>query len=131
MIYYLIACFCTMQLMHFILISHSSIVGFNKMTPITAEKQILDKFYGRTKKFTNAVNEMKKTMLNMEKEKEKKRMQRDQEREKKQPTKTHAEQQKVVRGESYKIVLKRLTPKEIAKWSPKPPKSFGMVLRKR
>lgn len=38
------------------------------MTPLIAEQPILKKFYGKQKRFTNAVNEMKIVIRNVQKE---------------------------------------------------------------
>lgn len=38
------------------------------MVPLVAEKPILVKFYGKTKRFSNAVDEMKSVIANMEQE---------------------------------------------------------------
>lgn len=98
---------------------------------MSAEKQILDKFYGRTKRFTNAVDQMKKVLQNLAKEKNKKRR----ERERKQAKKKDDEQQQQlierVKRRTIKIILTKLKPAEIEKWTSKPTKSFSMVLRKR
>lgn len=100
------------------------------MTPLSAEKHILDKFYGRNKRFTNAVNNMKKVQQNIVKEKEHKRT----EQMSINKTTQKDEQQQLierVQRRTIKIVLNRLKPKEIEKWAPKPPQSHSMVLRKR
>lgn len=104
-----------------------SIVDFNKITPLSAEKQILDKFYGRTKKFTNAVNQLKRVLRNLDEEKNKERTEREEAK------KRNDEQRKLiekVKQRTIKIVLTKLKPEEIEKWT-KSPKSFSMVLRKR
>lgn len=109
----------------------SSIVDFNKITPLSAEKHILDKFYGRTKKFTYAVNEMKTVLQNLDKEKNAERTERTK---RTVAEERHKKQQKLiekVKQRTIKIMLTKLKPEEIKKWSPKPPKSFSMVLRKR
>lgn len=107
---------------------NSSIVELHKITPLSAEKHILDEFYGRTKRFTNAVNQMKKVQQSISEEKELKRTNR-------MKTHTKDDQQQSfiekVQQRTIKIVLTRLKPEEIDKWTSKRPKSFAMVLRKR
>lgn len=45
-----------------------SIVNLNKLSPLASEKSILDKHYGKTKRFTIAVNKMKTVLRNIDKE---------------------------------------------------------------
>lgn len=118
--------------MNFTLI-FSSIVELNKLTPLSAEKHILDKFYGRTKRFTNAVNEMKTVLQNMSKEKEKEREEEKNRKKRARANKKDDEQRRLIERVSQrvvKIVLTKLKPDEIESWASHPPK-FSMALRKR
>lgn len=83
-------------------IFYRSIVELNKLTPLSAEKPILNKFYGKQKKFTNAVNEMKKIIRNVQKEADEIENQR---------------LIKLVNQKVLKIVLIKLTPEEIERKS--------------
>lgn len=47
--------------------SDKSYVPFQKLTPITAEKAILNKYYGKQKRFTRAVDQMKNVLKNINK----------------------------------------------------------------
>lgn len=109
-------------------ILYRSIVELSKLTPLIAEKPILTKYFGKQKRFTNAVNVMKKIIRNVEKE-----------------SNDEIEKQrliKLVNQKVLKIVLKRLTPEEIERYSnvkksksklkskPTPPQ-LSVVLRKR
>lgn len=50
---------------------HRSNVEQNKLTPLPAEDHILTKYYGKSKKFSNAVDEMKTVLSNIKEEAEK------------------------------------------------------------
>lgn len=84
-----------------------------------AEKAILDKHYGKKKKFTNAVNVMKKVVKNIDKEVEK--------------TSKEDQQQLIAKfnQRTVKIVLKRLTQQEIDRYSRKTEKHTRKTLRSR
>lgn len=105
----------------------SSIVRFDKLTPIAAEKPILNQHYGKKKKFTNAVNVMKKVLKNIDKEKA----------EEKQKAKEKKEQEKSVgtfNQRAVTIFLTRLKEEEIVRWSSKPrvsDRKCAMKLRNR
>lgn len=83
-------------------IFYRSIVDLSKLTPLTAEGPILNKFYGKQKKFTNAVNVMKKIIQNVQKESDEIENQR---------------LVKLVNRRVLKIVLVKLTPEEIEQQS--------------
>lgn len=106
---------------------YRSTVEFNKLTPLAAEEPILNQFYGKQKRFTNAVNIMKRIIRNVQKEAD------------------EIENQRVIKfvnQKTLKIVLKKLTPEEIERCSnvkipksklkskPTPP-SLTIVLRSR
>lgn len=100
----------------------------HEVTPLSVEKPILDKHYGRTKRFTNAVNQMKAVLKNIAKDQEQKRTERMR------YANRDDEQRKLIESvqrRNIKIILTKLKPEEMEKWSPKPHNSFAMVLRKR
>lgn len=75
------------------IIIRRSIVSINHLTPLQTEDPILKRYYGKSKKFTVAVQQMKTVLTNISKEREVKK-------------RTHKEK-------TCKVVLKRLTQKEI------------------
>lgn len=96
----------------------------NKIIPLSGEKAILERFYGKGKKFTNAVNEMKMILRNIDKEKEEenaekvkiapnrnKNLKRDEKDE------TYIQRIENIKKNPGNIVLAKLRSDDIDKWS--------------
>lgn len=81
---------------------YRSVVPLNKLTPLIAEKPILQKYFGKQKRFTNAVNVMKRIVRNVQKEADKIET---------------ARLIKMVNRKVLKVVLTKLTLEEIEQYS--------------
>lgn len=114
---------------------YRSCVEVNKLIPLIAEQPILKKYYGKQKRFTNAVDEIKRVIRNIEHEADEIRN--------KQKDADKSETQRLIRlvnQKVLKIVLSKLTFEEIEQHSnvkkPKPkskltPPPLSVVLRRR
>lgn len=97
------------------------------MVPLCAEKPILTKFHGKTKRFTEAVDLMKKVLHNIDKEAKK----NDEKMKRKEKEAEYNKRVEKIKRNPGHVVLSKLKPIEIDKWTKLPKLTDSQPKKKR